>query len=66
LRLPDRVSVRLSDAAAAARDAALKAAEKDKKKLKAAEKHKEKLKTAGNDREKLKAAEMDKKKGGAV
>jgi len=42
LRLPDRVSVRLSDAAAAARDAALKAAEKDKKKLKAAEMDKKK------------------------
>ena len=32
LRLPDRVSVRLSDAAAAARDEALKAADKKKKK----------------------------------
>jgi cell division protein FtsQ len=31
LRLPDRVAVELSDAAAAARDAALKAAEKEKK-----------------------------------
>ena len=31
LRLPDRVTVRQSDAAAAARDGALKAAEKDKK-----------------------------------
>ncbi len=34
LRLPDRVTVRLSDAAAAAREEALKAAEKDKKKRK--------------------------------
>ncbi|MGH6996088.1 MAG: cell division protein FtsQ, partial [Stellaceae bacterium] len=32
LRLPDRVTVRLSDAAAAARDQALKAAMKKKKK----------------------------------
>lgn len=32
LRLPDRVSVRLSDAAAAAREAAIKASEKNKKK----------------------------------
>jgi len=31
LRLADRVTVRLSDAAAAAREEALKAAEKDKK-----------------------------------
>jgi cell division protein FtsQ len=31
LRLPDRVTVRQSDVAAAARDAALKAAEKNKK-----------------------------------
>src|SRR5450759_2231810 len=39
LRLADRVTVRLSDGAAAARDAALKAAEKDKKtKRKASEK----------------------------
>jgi cell division protein FtsQ len=34
LRLPDRVTVRQSDAAAAARDEALKAADKDKKKKK--------------------------------
>jgi len=34
MRLPDRVTVQQSDAAAAARDAALKAAEKDKKKKK--------------------------------
>jgi len=32
LRLPDRVTLRLSDAAAAAREAAIKAAEKNKKK----------------------------------
>ncbi len=37
LRLPDRVTVRQSDAAAAARDEALKAAEKDKKKKKGSE-----------------------------
>jgi cell division protein FtsQ len=37
LRLPDRVTVRQSDAAAAARDAALKAAEKNKKKGKGAD-----------------------------
>ena len=37
LRLPDRISVRLSDAAAAARDEALKAAEKNKKKKKGGE-----------------------------
>ncbi len=37
LRLPDRVTVRLSDEAAAARDAALKAADKNKKKRKGGE-----------------------------
>jgi cell division protein FtsQ len=37
LRLPDRVTVRQSDVAAAARDAALKAAEKSKKKKKGSE-----------------------------
>ncbi len=37
LRLPDRVTVRQSDAAAAARDDALKAADKDKKKKKGGE-----------------------------
>ena len=37
LRLPDRVTVRLSDAAAAAREDALKAADKNKKKKKGGE-----------------------------
>ena len=37
LRLPDRVTVRLSEAAAAARDEAIKAAEKNKKKKKGGE-----------------------------
>jgi cell division protein FtsQ len=37
LRLPDRVTVRLSDDAYAARDAALKAADKNKKKRKGGE-----------------------------
>ena len=60
LRLPDRVSVRLSDAAAAARDAALKAAEKDKKK----NSRRPRKTTQGRKRKAQRAAEKEKKKGG--